>query len=167
MKKYALSLLTLSVALSSGAAFAAVVGDAVQQNVDITFNAPGVVEHNITPVGGLEAGSLGAGITLANGSVRTGGDVAAIEMRFTNAVSTATGGGFITGVFKGSSDESNTLKVKISGTKGSGASGGTSYVRIGGDFPSKDFEYDITSSAAQTVAADTYTVSVTAQSWES
>ena len=162
MKKYTLSLLTLSMALSSGAAFAAyTVGDPLPQTVSIPFVAPSIVAHNITPVSGLQAGSLTPGTVVANGAVTMPDDVDYVIVEPTNheAYSKQTGGGYIRADFPG---VNNTIALRIAGgtSLGTGEQG-----RLKLDGPGKSFEYTITTHSSNPIAADVYTVAISAQRW--
>ncbi|AJI96512.1 hypothetical protein BD65_267 [Yersinia ruckeri] len=70
MKKYALSLLTLTMALSSSAAFA-VIGDTQTETKVITFNEVSSVRHTLTPQTNLNAGPQTINTVVASGVIES------------------------------------------------------------------------------------------------
>ncbi|MGL4355535.1 MAG: hypothetical protein ACRCTP_16975 [Aeromonas popoffii] len=159
MKKYVLSFLTMTMALSSGAAFAAETGELVKQNVKLTFEAPGVIQHDISAgADTFIAGVLLPNTNLATGSVKTNVTVNAIRVNFSGGESRVISPTLITAEFTGSGGDA--LKVGIPGSDGVDAG---VLIRKGADDTS--FEYKINSVGDQVITPGEYVVNVTAQAW--
>ncbi|MCW6541528.1 hypothetical protein [Yersinia ruckeri] len=169
MKKYALSLLTLTMALSSGAVFAAGVGDIKTADVAITFASPSTISHSITAQGVMEAGQVPMNTLLANGVVTTGDDVDKIKVTFVNGESRPGGGNNVSRTITGVGGE----KIVVSLYAGEGVTStqvyGNESLIFGYNAPSKSFSYSLQMGSNQgthTVEPDTYTIQVSAQRWE-
>lgn len=161
MKKYTLSLLTLSVALSSGAAFAGIVGAASDMSVDVTFAESSITGHTLTKILGLQPGNNYEKI-IAQGKVttNTGGYIHlgfTDYDAFTNGVTSFTGTGVAT----------NKVWVKLKSVGDNFFQSGTYGAivikpdTVGGN----DFSYAIQVGSATPVPADTYKISVKAHRW--
>ncbi|WP_287145647.1 hypothetical protein [Aeromonas sp.] len=167
MKKYTLSLLTLSVALSSGAAFANIIGPASDKSVDVTFSEGSIIGHTLTQVSGLEPGNIPNKI-IAQGKVTTDSESGNIKVAFTGAGAT-TGGDYSIHRFDGLV-ATNKIWVSLQPVNGnfvkrpSGMDGG---IVIKPDTDGgTDFSYTINvGSVNSNVVADTYRINVKAHRW--
>ncbi|MCW6567308.1 hypothetical protein [Yersinia ruckeri] len=169
MKKYALSLLTLTMALSSGAAFAAGVGETATEEVRITFAAPSSISHSITAAGVMEAGQVAMDTLLASGTVTTGDNVDKINVTFTNGATRPGGGNHISRTITGESGEEIVVSLHADGATSTQVYGNSSLI-FGYSAPSSSFSYYLkmgSNQATHTVKPDIYTVQVSAQRWES
>lgn len=161
MKKYTLSMLALSVTLSSGAAFAGIVGDASNKSVDVTFSNASITGHTLTQRTGLEPGN-NQGKIIAEGKVttNTGGY---INVEFTDY------GAFAGGVtsFSGTAVSTNKVWAILKPVGGNLLRNGTNGAIVikpdtdGGN----DFSYTIDVGSGTAVPADTYKISVKAHRW--
>jgi hypothetical protein len=170
MKKYALSLLTLSMVFSSGFALAdSPVGAPVERSVNLTFENPGILTHTLEAQPYLQAGNVAAYKVFANGSVTTTGENAGgVLFYFANSTTTVTTGqARINGTFVGNNPE-NTMSVSLevplgdvffkdhNGTKG-----------VGKTSDGNEYTYTLNNGVSpKNVVADTYTVKVVAQAWQ-
>lgn len=167
MKKYTLSLLTLSVALSSGAAFAgSTAGAASDKSVDVTFTESSIVGHTLTQVSGLQPGD-NANKVIAQGQVTTDNS-GYINVAFTGSGAT-TGSGYAHR-FDGSVAENKiwvTLQPVNSNLLERPSEDYTGAIRIKPDVADGNtFSYTINVYGSQAnVAADTYRISVKAHRW--
>ncbi|WP_146181651.1 hypothetical protein [Aeromonas sp. HMWF014] len=166
MKKYTLSLLTLSVALSSGAAFAGtLVGAESAKSVDVTFEETSIVGHTLTQVSGLQPGD-NVGKIIAQGKVTTN-NTGHINMAFTGSEAYSFSGQAHR--FAGVAD--NKIWVTLQPVNGNllerPSGDNTGAIRIKPDTAGgNDFSYTINVYESQAdVAADTYRISVKAQRW--
>ncbi len=169
MKKHALSFLTLTMALSSGAVFAVGgVGDQATQTANITFASTSNISNVITVNGSLTAGLVPATTSLATGVVTLSGDVVShptVAVTFVNGVKESAenkrvitkegGGASITVHLKGITGDASTQVAVITN--------GISMHKI---TPTGTFNYELALADEQTVAAGNYAVQVAAQRWE-
>jgi hypothetical protein len=167
MKKYTLSLLTLGVALSSGAAFAGIVGDASEKSVHVPFAETSIVGHTLTHVSGLQPGDNANNI-IAKGEVTTDNS-GYINVAFTGSTGT-TGSGTVH-KFDGNVPTNN-IWVSLKPVNGNLLEAGgpgdyTGSIRLKPDVENGNtFSYTINVDGSnKNVAADTYTISVKAHRW--
>lgn len=162
MKKYALSLLTLTMALSSGAVFAAGVGDIKTADVDITFASPSSISHDINSIPSLVAGDMSTSTIIAKGTIRFGEATSdKVRVEFVNGTN-------ISGTTRQiTTTNGNTLNVKLSpGVGVPFSSVNNTGIIFGNTTESDTFSYDIIAFSGQNVKADTYKIEVSAQRWE-
>jgi len=166
MKKYTLSLLTLSVALSSGAAFAGLAGAESAKSVDVTFQEASIVGHTLTQMSGLQPGN-NANKIIAQGQVTTDNS-GYINVAFTGSGAT-TGSGYAHR-FDGSV-ATNKIWVTLQPVNGNllqrPSEDYTGAIRIKPDVvDGNTFSYTINvHDSNNNVVADTYTISVKAHRW--
>jgi hypothetical protein len=173
MKKYALSFLTMTMtmtmALSSGAAFAAGLGPGQTAQVVVPFTNPSGLSHNINAVDGLEAKKYDSRTKIADGvvTVTEGPALENVAVRWVNGTLTEgqTQPYYRTIV---GANPINSIDVSI-GT----VSDNLTYVGVDEDTNSVKlmaptfnantvFNYRINLIAGQTVAADSYTMQISA-----
>jgi hypothetical protein len=166
MKKYALSFLTLTMALSSGAAFAGyVVGTAEQKTVDIPFSSPSGLTHDIFVENGLLAGPIAENAQLAKGTVTLSQNETGQYMHVKFVNGEAVQGLVNVRTLSGTNDGQNKLKVVTYAGEGFyTVSEGLNWV-IKSDTPVNAFTYNIKAYLGQTVVADTYSLTMSAQRW--
>lgn len=173
MKKYVLSLLTLSMALSSGMAFAeGGVGEIATAQADITFTSPSTISHEVMPVAGLQAGAVQTDTTLATGTVSLMGTLAkSVAVTFNNGTSTSSNRQIIPGKVEGNQIVVGLVPSTSTGTSYRFINNGSG-IQMGGNSWTNEqdvFSYMIkarSSSSTQTVNPDIYTIQLSAQRWE-
>jgi hypothetical protein len=170
MKRYALSFLTLTMALSSGMVFAEGLGTVASATADIGFGAPISISHTVSPVTGLTAGAVTNLAALANGVVSLTGETShpTVAVTFADGVE-GTDGSKRTITRKDGRDE---LKVRLNTrtadvgklTLGNITDGITLH-KAGTSDISGTFNYVIQVDGNQTVAAGNYIINLNAQRW--
>ncbi|MBR7631070.1 hypothetical protein KAT72_19125 [Aeromonas popoffii] len=90
MKKYSLYFLTMTMALSSGAAFATGLGPGQTEQVVVSFTNPSGLSHNINAVSGLEAKRYDSRTKIADGvvTVTEGPALEKVAVRWVNGTLT-------------------------------------------------------------------------------
>ncbi|WP_339012504.1 hypothetical protein [Aeromonas popoffii] len=169
MKKYALSLLALTMALSSGAASAAgAVGSPVVAETNVIFQAANEFAHALTPVTGLASGLNPSTKMIATGNIVLSA-ATSNKMRLD----------WVSGVDKSTplqreisgNTATNKITVYFTAVAGDTATtletiGNTSSVLLSKATSTTMFNYQINLLSGITVAPDTYKIQVKAQSWE-
>jgi hypothetical protein len=169
MKKYALSFLTMTMALSSGAAFAAA-GDELRPGqlaeAQVIFSGASGLQHQLIALPGFEGNkSIAYNTVLAEGTVTlTSGETNRVALQWVNGEE-ITAGNFGLRELSGSEDPSNKLRVKINGYDHLQANNNTTTSSI--DLFSAAgnrnvFTYRVATNAQQDVVADTYTMQIRA-----
>jgi hypothetical protein len=164
MKKYALSFLTMTMALSSGAVFATPDGLHEDASAIIAFSAESGITHELVAKDTLPAGEINIETILASGTI-TLGDGETQSKMYVNIVNGERIPSYARSVARlsGADNSANKLDVVVRSGTGFGGSniGGENYISSG--TPVNVFRYDIKGHSTQTVAADSYTVQVRAQ----
>lgn len=171
MKKYALSLLTLSMAFSSGFAVAeaGVAGMPVEKSVDLTFSTQGITKHTLEAKSFLSAGQVTEGTTFANGAVATA-ENGGVLLYFSNPTETVTTGqAQIYGKFAGKNNSNNSITVSLevpmsSYTEFKDHLGTKALLQTRDD---NEYTYRLHSGPSpKNIVADTYVVKVVAHAWQ-
>ncbi|MGY3960292.1 hypothetical protein [Aeromonas popoffii] len=171
MKKYALSVLTMTMALSSGmVAATGPVGEAQSATANLIFTAPSGIAHDVTPSATLAANTLLYSLTpVATGVVTLSGDVAShptVAVTFTNGtqnwihrnsrIITRQGG-----------EETITVRLyETYGDQNTAMSIIDDGIALNQTNPTGTFTYQLQLDGAHTVVAGTYPVHLNAQRWE-
>jgi hypothetical protein len=169
MKKYALSLLTLSMAFSSGFAVAeaGVAGMPAERSVDLTFSTQGIVTHTLEAKSFLQAGQVTQGTLFANGAVTTAENGGVLLYFSNHTESVTTGQAQIYGKFAGKNDPNNSITVSLevpslTGFKDHNGTKALLQTRV-----DNEYTYKLHSGPSpKNIVADTYVVKVVAHAWQ-
>jgi hypothetical protein len=149
--------------LSIPAAQAAEVGSVSTATATIVVNNPGVVSHTLSAASSLLAGELAADTTVATGAVTISSQANSVGMRFTPGTCDAISGSVYQCTVSGTGDAGHKVDVKLESDGGGAVDGGNAWFVT---TATGDQGYSVKTLSAQTVAADSFNLSVDTVEWQ-
>lgn len=148
-------------------------GNGAPASADVVFGQPENISHTLTPVSGLAAGDVKSGVKVANGVIHSlDGSAHLYDLRWGAGATDITFGDkdYPTASFLGKNDSTHKLVVRMGTADYSEqyADNNNHGIVISRDgAPARTVNYRIVTNGAQTVAADTYTISTVAFTYSS
>lgn len=159
------SAIALLVAGTVGGAQAALVSAVATGTGDVVFEQSATASIVVTPSTGLPAGVTAAGTTIATAVAKiiTGSTAStSVAYRWTPAASTVVGNDPLTRTISGKSNVANQLQVASTASASADPAGSGWYIA---NAAATDLNIQVKTVSQQTVAADTYVVSLDAAVW--
>lgn len=169
MKKYALSFLTLTMALSSSTAFAAPASAFIEAQADVVFIQPVGTQHDLIPTLGLIAGQLSDSTELASGIFTVANPTASAAFTLIdNGNRAPNDAGYGHSALLNNTDGINPIDVRLERkdyNDGVTNTPDNRFFVITPQVQGNQFGYRITTNGAQIVQAGTYNLAMSAVVW--